>query len=165
MKRAMGLILAVLVFAVVAHADGIQYHGWEYAAGADLRSDALFTGALHSSNVLIEPGRLVFSAGRTLAEFGDAERLSDYVFYSHFGVLKEALEGPVELDSLRRRLDSLRGDRYEGPSDNLRIEHADPFRRTLGVQEVPEPGVLLLMGGGLAALALWKRLTMPSASR
>jgi PEP-CTERM motif len=56
-------------------------------------------------------------------------------------------------------------DRDDGPGEYFRSEHPDPFRRALGVQEVPEPGTLLLMGAGPAALALWKRRTITRERR
>jgi hypothetical protein len=84
MKRAMGLILAVLSFGVVAHADRMEYSGTDYAGGAGtgLRSDATVTEALDGSYDLIEPGSIALRAGRSLAESGDGERLTDYVLYS-----------------------------------------------------------------------------------
>jgi hypothetical protein len=164
MKRAMGLVLAVLAFAVVTHADRIEYGGRDYAAGAgaESRSQASFTEALHSSNLLADSGSIAFRAGGTFAEWGDGERLTDLVVSSHLSDSKDAVERPVEFDSIRQRLDSIWGDYYDGLGEYLRIEHSDPFRRALGVEEVPEPGTLLLMGAGLAALALWKRRMITS---
>ena len=164
MKRAMGLALAVLAFAVVTQADRLTYGGSDYAmrAAADLRSEALSTEAPHSSNPLIGPGDVAFGAGRAFLESGDAERLTDFVFYSHFGDSEEAVERSIESDSMRLRIESIWGDHHEGPGEFLRIEHPDPFRRELGVQNVSEPGTLLLMGAGLAVVALCKRRTSAS---
>jgi hypothetical protein len=154
MTRAMGLIWAVLAFAVVAHADRIGYGGSDYAAGAvpDLRSEAPSTEVLHSPNLLIEPGGMAFRANGALFGSGDAERLTDYVFYSSLGLAK-AVEGSAEFDSNPGNL----GARYGEGGEYFRVEHPDPFRRELGVQEVPEAGTLVLMSAGLGALALWKR--------
>jgi hypothetical protein len=164
MKRAMGLVLALLAFGVVTHADRIEYGGSDYAAGAgaELRAQAPSTGALDGSNLLIDAGSIAFRAGRPCGESGDAERLTDLVFYSHFGDSEEAVEHPVEFGSVRQWLDSIWGDYYHGLGEYIRIEHSEPFRRALGVQDVPEPGTLLLMGAGVAALALWKRRTITS---
>jgi hypothetical protein len=164
MKRTMGIVLAVLAFAVVTHADRIEYGGRDYAAaaGAESRSQASFTEALQSANLLIGPGSIACRAGRPFGESGDAERLTDLFFYSHFGDSEEAVERPVEFDSIRQRLDNIGGEHYDGLREYLRLEHSGPFRRALGVEEVPEPGTLLLMGAGLAALAMWKRRTITS---
>jgi hypothetical protein len=164
MKRAMGLILAVLSFGVVAHADRMEYSGTDYAGGAgtELRSDATFTEALDGSYDLIEPGSIALRAGRSLAESGDGERLTDYVLYSHFGDSAEVDVVPIQFDSTRPRLNSNWGDRYDGLGEYLRIEHLDPFRRALGVQEIPEPETLLLIGVGIAALTIWKRRMITS---
>jgi hypothetical protein len=250
MKRGMGLVLAVLTFAVVAHADGIEYGGRDYAAGvaAELASQASFTEALHSSRLMMD-SRSIGLRGRAISsESGDAERLTDFVYYSHFGDTDEvaerpagpavpafavvapagsvenggqdyapganadlgpqassaealqssnfwigpggmpfgageaflgasdaarlsdlvvssrfgdseaAGERPIESNSTRLRIESNWGDHGEGPGEFLRIERPDPFRRELGgVQDVSEPETFLLLGAGLAALALWKR--------
>jgi hypothetical protein len=159
MKRAIGLVLAVLAFGVVTRADRIEYGGSDYAAsaGGDLRSEAQFTDVLQSANLLIGPGRIAFRAGRTFAKSGDAEPLTDYVYYSHFGDSEEALEVPVKSDSSRPQLGSIWGEYCDGLGKYIQVEHSEPFRRALGVQDVPEPGTLLLLGAGVSALALWKR--------
>jgi PEP-CTERM motif len=160
MKQATGLVLAVLAFAVVAHADRIEYGGRDYAAGAgaELTAQATFTEALRNSKLLLDSGSIALRAGAISSESGDAARLSDFVYYSHFGDSEEAAERPIESDPTRLRLENIWADRVEGLGEFLRIERRDPFRRELGVQDVSEPGTLLLMGAGLAALALlWKR--------
>jgi hypothetical protein len=163
MKRAIGLVLAILAFAVVAHADGIEYSRLEYAGvSADLRAEAPFTEALYSSNLLMGPGNIAFRAGGTFAELGDAERLTDLVSYAHFGDSAKAADESAEFDSIWRRLESIWVNRYDGRREYLRIEHSDPFRAALGVDDVPEPETLLLTGVGLAALAIWKRRTRRS---
>jgi hypothetical protein len=113
MKRAMGLILAVLAFAVVAHADRIAYGGSDYAlgVGADLRSEAPSTEALHTLNPLTESGNMGFRANGALFGSGAAERLTDYVFYSRFSDSAKAVGGSVEFDSIRGRLVGNLGDR------------------------------------------------------
>jgi hypothetical protein len=164
MKRAVGSAVAVLAFAMVTHADRMTYDGSDYAmgAGADLRSEAPSTEVLHGSNLLVGPRSMAFGVGRAFLEGGDAKRLTDLVFYSRFGDSEEAVERPIESDSMRLRLESIWGDHHDGLGEFLRIEHPDPFRRELGVQDVSEPGTLLLTGAGLAALALWKRRTSRS---
>jgi hypothetical protein len=163
MKRAMGLVLVVLAFAVVAHADGIEYGRSENAGiQADVRDRAPFAETLQSSNVLMERDSIAFRAGGAFLESGDAERLTDYVFYSHFGDSEEVAKRAIESDSARLRLESVWGDHYPGLGEFLRVERPDPFRHELGVQDVSEPETLLLMGAGLAALALWKRRTSAS---
>lgn len=159
--------MAVLAFAVVAHADRIEFGGSDYAAGAgvDLRLQAPSTEALHRSILFVEPRSIGYRADGVFLESGDAERLTDYAIYSRFGDSEEAVEGRVESDSIRSRLDGNWGHRYGGPGEYFRIEPPDPFRRSLGVQEVPEPGMLPLMGAGLAALALWKRRRITSERR
>jgi PEP-CTERM motif len=162
MKRATGLVLAVLAFAVVTHADGIEYSRPENAGmQADLRDGAPFTEKLQSLNVL-DRESVALRARGDLAERGNAERLTDFGFYSHFGDSEEAVANPIESDSMRLRLESIWGDRYDAPRRYFWIEHSDPFQRALGVQDAPEPGTLLLMGVGLAALAIWKRRTRTS---
>jgi hypothetical protein len=167
MKPAMGLVLAVFAFAVVTHADGMTYGGSDYAmrAGAELRFEAPSTGALHGADLLIRRGDMAFGAGRAFLVSGDAERLTDFVFYSHFGDSEEAVERPIESESMRLRLESIWGDHHEGSGEFLRIEHPDPFRREVAVQDVSEPETLLLMGAGLAALALWRRRTSASEQK
>jgi hypothetical protein len=159
MKRATGLVLAILAFAVLTHADRMTYGGSEYAigAGGDCRSETASTEALHGSNLRMGPGNMEFGAGRAFFGSGDTERVSDLVLYSRFGASERAVERRIETDSMRLRWESIWGDRYEGLGEFLRIDHPDPFRRELGVQDVSEPGTLLLMGAGLMALALWKR--------
>jgi hypothetical protein len=159
MKRASGLVLAILAFAVVTHADRMIYGGSEYAmgVGGDVRFEAASTEVLHSSNLVVGPGRMAFGPGRAFLEAGDAVQRTDLVFYSRFGDSEEAVERPIQSDSMRLRFESIWGARYEGLGEFVRIEYPDPFRRELGVQDVSEPGTLLLMGPGLAALALWKR--------
>ena len=99
MKRAMGLVLAVLAFAVVAHADGIEYSGRDYAASvaAELPSPASFTETLHVPKLLTDSRSIELRARASSSESGDAERLTDFVYYSNFGDSQEAAERPVEL--------------------------------------------------------------------
>jgi hypothetical protein len=158
MKRATGLVLAVLALAVVAHADRIEYGGGEYAAriGADFRSQVPSPEALQSPELLLAPGGVVFRAGPTFRLSDDSELLTDDVFYSHSADSEKTAADPVEFDSLRRRLDAILGEHHDGRGEHLGVEHSDPFRRALGVQEVPEPQSLLLTGLGLLALAIWK---------
>src|SRR5271163_426624 len=114
MKRATGLFLAVLAFAVAAHADRIAYGGSDYAAsvGADLRSEAPSTEALHASNPLTEPSTTAFRVNGALFGSGDAERLTYYVFYSRFGDSAEAVERSAEFDSIPGKLVGNLGYRY-----------------------------------------------------
>jgi hypothetical protein len=156
--------LAVPAFAVVADAGSVENGGRDYAPGAnaDLESDAQFAEALHSSNVLLGPGSMAFGAGGSFLGASDAARLSDLVVSSRFGDSEEAGDRPIESDPTRLRLENIWAYRVGGLGEFLRIERPDPFRRELGVQDVSEPGTLLLMGAGLAALALWKRRTRAS---
>ena len=153
--------LAVPAFAVVADAGGIEDGDWDYALGAnaDLWSDAQFTEELQSSNVLPGPGSMAFGAGGAFLQASDAARLSDLVVSSRFGDSEEAGDRLIESDPTRLRLENIWAYRVGGLGEFLRIERPDPFRRELGVQDVSEPGTLLLMGAGLAVLALWKRRT------
>jgi hypothetical protein len=154
MKRAMGLVLGVLAFAVVAHADRIAYGSGENAArtGEDFWSLAPSTATLQSSNLLNERGKIALVAGNSFSTPDDSERFNIDVFYSDFADPAKTAENSVEFDSVRRRVDG-----FDGRGEHLGIVHSDPFRRALAVEEVPEPATLLLMGIGLMALTPWKR--------
>jgi hypothetical protein len=115
MKRASGLVLAILAFAVVTHADRMIYGGSEYAmgVGGDVRFEAASTEVLHSSNLVVGPGRMAFGPGRAFLEAGDAVQRTDLVFYSRFGDSEEAVERPIQSDSMRLRFESIWGARCQ----------------------------------------------------
>jgi PEP-CTERM motif len=157
MKRAMGLLLGVLAFAVAAHADRMEYGGSGYATTADLRSQATSTEPLLNSNLLTEPGSLEFRADGALSEPGDSARLTDHVFHTQFADSATIIEDSAEFDAIGRQLNGFRGVVDDARGKSFGIEHPDPFRRVLAVMEVPEPGTLLLVAMGIVALAFWKQ--------
>jgi hypothetical protein len=159
MKRAMGLILAVLAFAVVVHADRIAYGSGEFAGrtGEDFWSQGSTSDALQSSHLLDEPGKIAFRAGTRFNGTDDAGRLTDGVFYSHFADSENTAEDPAKFDSIRRSLHGIPGDHDDGRGEHLGSEDRDPFHHLFGVQRVPELGTLTLIGVGFMALAVWKR--------
>jgi hypothetical protein len=154
MKRAMGLVLAVLAFAVVTHADRIAYGSGEYAGrtGEDFWSLAPSTATSHGSNVVNDRGEIALVAGNSFSTPDDSKRLTDGVFYPDFADSAKTGENSAEFDSLRRHLNG-----FDGRGEHLGTVHSDPFRPALAMEEVPEPATLLLMGVGFMALAMWKR--------
>ena len=150
----MGLVLAVLAFAVVTHADRIAYGSGEYAGrtGEDFWSLAPSTATSQGSNLLIERGKIALVAGDSFSTPDDSERLTDGVFYPDFAGSAKTAENSVEFDSLRRRLNG-----FDGRREHSGTVHSDPFRPARAVEEVPEPATLLLMLAGFMALAIWKR--------
>jgi hypothetical protein len=160
MNRAIGLILAVLAFAVVAHADRIGYDGvgqFVGRTGEDSWPLGSTTAALQSSQLLVEPGKIAFPAGTRFSGSEDSVRLSDAVFYSHFADLASTAEDLTDRDSIRRDVDGFSDARDDGRGKHLGTGDPDPPHHTLGVQEVSEPGTLLLLGAAFMALAVWKR--------
>ena len=151
MKRAMGLTLAVLTFAIVAHADGIEY------GRSDLRSQALSVEALESSNHFMDLGSTAFRTDLVFLGTDDAAGSTDYLFYSHFGDSEKAVGGPIDFDSIRLGVDGPLGTRHDERGGRFGIVHPEPFHRILGVQEIPEPGTVLLLGVGLTLMTVWKR--------
>jgi hypothetical protein len=159
MKRAMGLVLAVLAFAVVAHADRIAYGSGEYPGrtGEDFWSLAPSTATSQGSNLLNERGKIALGAGYDFSTPDDPERLTDGVFYPDFTDSGKTAENSAEFDSLRRHLNGSDGTQDDGGGEDLGIVHSGPFRRALAVEEVREPATLLLLLAGFMALAIWKR--------
>ncbi len=159
MKRAMALVLAVLAFAVVAHADRIAYGSGEYAGrtGEDFWSLASSSKTLHGSQVVNDRGEIALVAGNSFSTPDDSERLTDGVFYADFVDSAKTAENSIEFDSIRLRLNGFDSAQEDRRGEHWGIVHSDPFRRALAVEEVPEPATLLLMGIGLMALAIWKR--------
>ena len=157
MKRIMGLVLAILAFAVVAHADRIADGSAEYAArtGENFWSLAPSTETLQSSYSVKEQGKITLGTGTILPVSDDSERWIGNVFYSDFADSLKTSEGRVEFDSLRRRLNGFRGTPDDGREGSDGVDHTDPFRPVLAVAAVPEPETLFLAGMGL--LAVWKR--------
>jgi hypothetical protein len=154
MKRAMGVVLAVLAFAVLVRADGIAYGSREDIgrAGEDVWSLGRSSETLASSYVLKEPGKIAL-AGRSFGVPDDRDRLVDDILYSDFAASAKTAEGRVEFNSIRHPVSGFHGTQDE----HLGIVHSDPVRRAFAVAEVPEPETLLLMMAGLVALAIWKR--------
>ena len=160
MKRAMGLILAVLAFAVVAHADRMAYSGvgeFGERTGEGSWSLGSTTAPLQSSQLLDEPREIAFRAGTRFSGSDDSVRLTDDVFYSHFADSANTADDPTDFDSIRRRLDDFPGTRDDGRGKHLGTVDPEPFHRAPGVEVVPEPGTLTLIGVGFVALAFWKR--------
>jgi hypothetical protein len=159
MKRAMGLVLAVLAYAAVAHADRIAYGSAEYAGrtGEDFWSLAPSRATSQGSNLLDERGKIALIAGGSFRTPDDPERLTDGVFYPDFADRTKTAGNSVEFDSVRRRLNGFPVTQEDGRGEHLGIVHSDPFRRAFAADEVPEPATLLLMGVGFMALAIWKR--------
>jgi hypothetical protein len=154
MKRAMGLVLAVLAYAVVAHADRMVYGSQEDAArtGEEFRALAPSSERLHSSYLVNEPGKISFAADNRFSTPDDPEPLAGGASYAAFADLAKTAENSVEFESIRARLSG-----FDGRGENLGIVRSDPFHRALAVEDVPEPETLLLMGLGLLALAIWKQ--------
>src|ERR1700730_5568256 len=139
MKRAMGLILAVLAFVVVAHAETVAYDGVrEFGARTGENSWSLgsTTEALQSSQLLDEPGKIAFRAGTSFSGSDDSVRLTDDVFYSHFADSANTAEDPTDFDSIRRSLNGIPGGHDDGHGKHLGTVDPDPFHRVLGVQAV-----------------------------
>jgi len=159
MKRIMGLVLAIVAFAVVADADRIAYGSAEYAArtGEDFWSLAPSAESVPNWYLAKEPAKITQDAGRSFHVSDDLERLNADVFYSDFADSLKSSEDRVELDSIRRRSKGFVGVGDDGHAGFTGVEHTDPFRQVLAVAEVPEPETLLLVGMGLLALAAWKR--------
>jgi hypothetical protein len=154
MKRAMGLVLGVLAFAVVAHADRIAYGNAEYAGGTgeDFVFRAPSTEAWESSDLVKAPGKTALGPGANFSAPDDVAPSNAEVFNSGFFNSTKTAEHSVEFDSILLRLDG-----FDGKGKHSGIVHSDPFRRAIAVAEVPEPDTLLLTMAGLIALGVWKR--------
>jgi hypothetical protein len=154
MKRAMGLVLAVLAYVVVAHADRMVFASQEDAsrAGEEFRALAPSSERLHSSYLANEPGKISLAADNRFSTPDDPEPLAGGASYAAFADLAKTAENSVEFESIRARLSG-----FDGRGENLGIVHSDPFHRALAVEDVPEPETLLLTGLGLLALVIWKQ--------
>jgi len=160
MKRVMGLVLAVLAFAVVAHADRVAYDGvgqFVGRTGEDSLSRGSTTAVLQSSRLPDEPGNIAFSAGTRFSGSDDSVRLTDDVFFSHFADSTNTADDPTDRDSIRRHLDGFPGTADDGHGKHLGTVDPKPFHHDLPVEVVPEPGTVTLLGVGFMALAFWKR--------
>ena len=160
MKRAMGLVLAVLAFAVVAHADKLAYDGvgqFVGRTGEDSWSRGSSTAVLQSSRLLDEPGNIAFSAGTLLSGSDDSVRLTDDVFNSGFSDSANTADASTDRDSTRRHLDGSPGTGDDGHGKHIGTVDPKPFHHDLPVEVVPEPGTVTLLGVGFMALAFWKR--------
>jgi PEP-CTERM motif len=164
MKRAMGLVLMVSGFAVAAHADRMVYGDGVVGghAGEVIGPQASFTEAVVAGNLADETGTTARGWSSSLSTVESPVRLTDDVNYSQFNVFAETAGDSSGFDFIRGAWDGFPGKRDDGRGDRFGIDHPEPFHRFVGVQEIPEPGTLLLMGAGLAALALWKRRTITS---
>ncbi|HXN30168.1 MAG TPA: PEP-CTERM sorting domain-containing protein [Candidatus Acidoferrales bacterium] len=130
MKRAMGLVLAILAFAVVTHADGITIVNGHFAArSGDFFESQAFAAGLQSAHRADESGFAVLDAS-----LGDDSAEFDF----------------IRIDGLAGIHDTWRG-RLSG------FEHSEPFHTDPGLKTVPEPGTLLLIEAGCMALAVRKR--------
>lgn len=159
MKRAMGLVLTVLAFAVTAHADRVSYDSDVFVgrAGEVLASQAAPTENLGSAMLLDEAGKIKLGSSNSFGAFDNSGRLTADVFSSRFDDSATTARGSADLNFVQEWLDGLLGTRDEGRGGRFGINHPEPFHQILGVQDVPEPGTLLLMSLGLALIAMRMR--------
>ena len=158
MKRAMGLVLVVLGFAVAAHADRMEYGDGVVGgnAGEVMGPQASFTEPVVAGKLADETSTTV-RGWSTLGTVESPVRLTDDVHSSQYNVLAKTAGDSSGFDFMQGALDGFPGKKDDGRGNRFGIDHAEPFRRFVGVQEIPEPGTLLLMGMGLALVAVWKR--------
>jgi hypothetical protein len=157
MKRAMGLVLVVLASAVVAHADRIEYDG-----GAVAAQDGKGFGAQVASKeaaVIVVDGTSASARewSTTLSSLESPSRLTDDISSSEFNESAKTAEVSGGSESIRSALDGFRGTRDDGRRGRFGIEHQESVHRFLGIQDVPEPGTVLMLGMGLALITVWKR--------
>lgn len=156
MKRAMGLVLTVLAFAVTAHADRIlpTSDAFSGRAGEVLVPEAAPTEMLGTATMLGETGKFQLGSGIALDNPG---RLTADIFDSRFDGSAATARDAGGLNFVEEWLDGFLGTRDEGRGGRFGINHPEPFHQILGVQNVPEPGTLVLMGVGLALIAVRMR--------
>jgi hypothetical protein len=162
MKRAMGLVLGVLAFAVVAHADGIPYGSGQYSGGTgeDFGFRAPSIEAWESSYLVKAPGKTALGAVASFRTPDDVASPNFEFFNSDFFSAAKTAENSVEFDSIWFRFHG-----FDGKGKHLGIVHSDPFRRAIAVAEVPESDTLWLTMAGLVAPGVWKRRSVLPADR
>jgi hypothetical protein len=155
----MGLVLMVLGFAVAAHADRMAYgdgvvggHG-----GEAIGRQTSFTEALAAGNLADETGTAARGWSSTLSTEESGVRLTDDVDYSQFNVLAKTAGDSSGFDFIRGAWDDFPGKGEDGRGNRFGVDHAEPLRRFVGVQEIPEPGTFPLLGIALALMAVWMR--------
>jgi PEP-CTERM motif len=158
MKRAMVFVLVILAFAVVTRADGITIGNGDFAArSGDFFGSQAFAAELQGAYRADEGGLAVLDEGRSLRSVDDAERLNADVFFFSFLAWSKLGDDSAEFDFIHRRIDGLAGTHDKWRSRLSGFEHPEPFHAEPGVETVPEPGTLLLIGAGCMALAVRKR--------
>lgn len=158
MKRAMGLILMVLGFAVVAHGDRVAYDGAAVIprAGEVLGASATFDAATGTAIPGDDTGTIAW-VGSSLSTSGSRARLTDDVFYPPLSESAEIGGDSAGFDFFRGVLGGFTGTRDDGRGGRFGIYDPEPFHRYLGVQEIPEPGTLQLLVVALVLMAIWMR--------
>ena len=158
MKRAMGLVLVILAFALVTHADGIKSGNRDFAArSGDFFGSQALAAELESAYRADERDLTVLDEARSSRSLDNAERLHADIFFFSLVDWSKLGTGSAEFDFLRGRSDGLAGthDTWRGRLSGF--DHPEPFHADPGTETVPEPGTLLLIGAGCMALAVWKR--------
>lgn len=152
----MGLVLMVLGFAVAAHADRMVYDDGVVGgrAGKAIRPQASFTEAVVAGNLADETGTTL-RGWSTLSTAESPTRLTDDVDYSQVNVPAKTAGDSSAFDFTRGAHDGFPGKRDDEHGSRFGIDHPEPFRRFIEVQEIPEPGTLPLLGIGLALMAVW----------
>lgn len=159
MKPALGLILAVLAFAVTAQADRVSYSGEALVgrAGKVLTPQAVPTEAPAIAILLDEPGTINRDSSTNFDRLGSPVCLTDDVPGSRFDDPVTFGRGSAQFCFIQLRLDGFLGRQDDGRGGRFGIEHPEPVHRFLGIQDVPEPRTVLMMGVGLALIAVSKR--------
>jgi hypothetical protein len=159
MKPAIGLILAVLSFAVIAQADRVSCSGEALVgrAGKVLTPQAAPTEAPAIAILLDEPGTIDRDPSTNFDGLGSPMRLTDDVLGSRFDDPATLDRGSAQFYFIQLWLDGFLGRQDDGRGGRFGIEHPEPVRRFVGIQDVPEPGTVLMMSVGLALIAVSKR--------
>lgn len=158
MKRAMGLILMVLGFAMVAHGDRIAYDGAAVIprAGEVLGVSATLDATTGTAIPGDDTGTIAWR-GSSLSASKSQARLTDDVFYPPLGESAKIGGDSAGFDFFRGVSGGFTGTRDDGRGGRFGIYDPEPFHRYLGVQEIPEPGTLHLLAVGLVLMAIWMR--------
>ena len=164
-KRAMGLIFMVLGFAVVAQADRMAYDGGAVmpSGGEAIGAPARFAAEVGGAILVDDTGRIARDGDTTFSKSEKYAQLTSEVFYSQVNDSAKTDWQSSEHDSIRAVLDGFAGTRDDGRGGRFGVDHPEPFQRFLGVQEIPEPRTLALLGIGLALIAVWKRSSVTGA--